>query len=162
MLVEERSQLLTGQSGALETMRRHVAQLHFVASSTRDRGRGVETSRKQEIRQESGPVTKKEHGAGDRGGESKGHLLSWDNNLKPGRFSSVHGGGSLQRQRGGKKKKKKEGQRHFSCVKVGRSSFDGYGEEKKNTFIICLRRHQENPDSLFSWMNRRKCAMMEW
>lgn len=60
---------------------------------------------KQEIRWKSGPEAKKKHGAEDRGGESKGHLLSWDNNLKPGRFSSVHGGGSLQRQRGKKKKK---------------------------------------------------------
>lgn len=72
----------------------------------------------------------KKRGAVDRGGESKGHLLSWDNNLKPGRFSSVHGGGSLQRQRG-KKEKKEEGQTHFSRVEAERSYLKGYREEKK-------------------------------
>lgn len=92
-----------------------MAQLHLSASSTRDRRRGVKTSKKQEIRRESGPETKKKRGAEDRGGESKGHLLSWDNNLKPGRFSSVHGGSSLQRQRGEKRKKKKK-DRHILAV----------------------------------------------
>lgn len=36
----------------------------------------------------------------------KGHLLSWDNNLNPGRFSSVHGSCSLERDIGKAQKSK--------------------------------------------------------
>lgn len=96
----------------------------------------------------------------ERGRELKCHLLSWDINLKPGRFSSVHGCCSLQRQR-------KRTTDTFNRVKAESpaSKVEKERRHRKSVFLLLFgleERERENRENTYSTLGKFNGKKYKW